>query len=96
MPKPTIQKGYNYVIAKLSIFGVFMLAMVVLIPFFYGWINGKAHERICQAVGITSVWSCGLIVRDPAILQGYIQLSTPQSQLGPQGNTPAPSLPEGS
>lgn len=96
MPKPAIQKDYNYLIVKLLITGVFILAMVVLIPFFYGWINGKAHERICQAVGITSGWSCGLIVRDPAIFQGYIQLSPPQLQTQPQEKIPPASLPEGS
>lgn len=96
MAKTADRQEYNVLITKLTILGIFFLAMVVLIPFFYGWINGKAHERICQAVGVTSTWSCGLIVRDLAILQGYIQLATPQLPLDQGGEVPPPALPEGS
>lgn len=101
MPKPTEQAGYEHFIKKLIILGIFILGMVVLVPFFYGWVNGKAHQQLCGAVGISSTWSCGLILRDPNILQGYLQLKAPASietpgpQELPSSPPQSPSLQEG-
>ncbi|MBI3335710.1 MAG: hypothetical protein HY001_04390 [Candidatus Portnoybacteria bacterium] len=90
MPKTSMgEKGLDFFAKKLVILGIFILVMVILVPFFYGWINGKAHEKLCEAVGIKSVWSCGLIIRDPSILQGYLQLSGPQ--VPPSGSSQEPS-----
>lgn len=75
MPRPKENFPYNYFIGKLVILSVFILIMALAVPFFYGWLNGMAHKDICGFVGVKSVWSCGLIVRDPGVLWGYFQFS---------------------
>ena len=88
--------NYLYLTGKLAILSVFVLAMVLLAPFFYGWINGMAHKDLCKFAKIKSVWSCGLIVREPGILGAYLQFRIGDQQAEPlpqekPASTPSPA-----
>lgn len=88
-------KNYQHIAAKFLIMSVFVLAMAILVPFFYGWINGMAHKNLCKFAKIKSVWSCGLIVREPGILGAYLQFGITDEQAGQLGKTtPVPQVPQ--
>lgn len=88
-------KNYPYLAGKLLIMSLFVLAMTLLVPFFYGWINGMAHKNVCKFLKIKSVWSCGLIVREPGIVAAYIQFSISDEEVKPsEKTTPVPQIPQ--